>query len=180
MKVLVTGFGPFPGTPHNPTDALCRSVTGLRVGDHELRGVVLPVSYRRGPDAAIAEALALGPDLALVLGLGVAGARSGVWVERTARRVDAGPLDVDGRSDAALSGPDEVRATLDVDRLAEALGAGLSDDAGRYVCNAWLYRVAQAVPAPVGFVHVPPAGLALATLLAGIAAIAPASAARSA
>lgn len=171
MKVLVTGFGPFPGTPHNPTDALCRSVTGLRVGALELRGVVLPVSYRRGPDAAIADALALGPELALVLGLGVAGARTGVWVERTARRVDAGPIDVDGRSDAALFGPPEVRATLDVDRLAEALGAGVSDDAGQYVCNAWLYRVSQAVDAPVGFVHVPPAGLPLATLLAGIAAL---------
>jgi pyrrolidone-carboxylate peptidase len=35
----------------------------------------------------------------------------------------------------------------------------LSDDAGRYVCNATLYRSLIAAPAArrVGFVHVPPA-----------------------
>jgi hypothetical protein len=64
-----------------------------------------------------------------------------------------------------------VDATIDVHRLALALGANVSDDAGRYVCNAWLYRVARGFPAPVGFVHVPPSGLDPAILLAGLRAL---------
>jgi pyrrolidone-carboxylate peptidase len=58
-----------------------------------------------------------------------------------------------------------------VDRLARALGAVLSDDAGRYVCNAWLHRVASALDVPVGFVHVPAEGIAAERLLDGISAL---------
>jgi pyrrolidone-carboxylate peptidase len=67
-------------------------------------------------------------------------------------------------------GPAEVRATLDVEALAEALGAGVSDDAGAYVCNAWLYAVTRGLPGvPVGFVHVPDQGMPEDQLLAGLA-----------
>lgn len=169
MTVLVTGFGPFPGTPHNPTAALALAVDGSRIGAIGVRAAVLPVSYRRGPDEAITYARALGASL--VLGFGVASRRDRVWVERTGVRVDSGPPDIDGRTDTGLEGPERVAATADVAVLAQVLGAGISDDAGVYVCNAWLHRVVRGVGVPVGFVHVPPVGIEPATVLDAIRAL---------
>ncbi len=169
MSVLVTGFGSFPGVASNPTEALARAVDGARVHGVPVVGRVLPVSFRRGPDEAIAWARAV--DARLVVGLGVAVSRAEVCVERVGVRVLEGRPDADGETACLLDGPERVVATLDTARLAAALGATLSDDAGRYVCNAWLYRVTAALPVPVGFVHVPPAGLAPARLLAGLEAL---------
>lgn len=169
MKVLVTGFGPFPGVDDNPTAALARAVDGVRLGDAELVGRVLPVAWRRGPEEAIRLAREL--DAGLVLGLGVAANRDRVCVEVVGVRVDSGRPDVDGATEPGLDGPDRVRSTIEVGRLAAALGAVLSDDAGGYVCNAWLYRVASALTVPVGFVHVPAAGLPPDLLLDGLRAL---------
>ena len=45
----------------------------------------------------------------------------------------------------------------------------MSEDAGGYVCNGWLYRVGRALPdTPVCFVHIPPTGLAPERLLEGL------------
>ena len=53
MKVLVTGFGAFPGVPVNPTAAIARAVDGARLGPVEVMGIVLPVSYQRAPELTI-------------------------------------------------------------------------------------------------------------------------------
>ena len=153
----MTGFGSFSGVTDNPTESLAQALNGQMFAGHEIRGVVLPVSYARGPAEAIREAREFGADL--VLGFGVAVNRTDVCVERIAVFVSDGDPDNDGETVAMSEGPERVRATLDVDGLAGALGASLSDDAGRYVCNAWLYKVTEALDVPVGFVHVPAAGL---------------------
>lgn len=156
--ILVTGFGPFGAVVDNPAARLARAVHGRRIGGHTVVGCVIPVSYARGPDTTIALARDLGPRF--VVGLGVATARGTVEVERRAIAAGDGRTpDVDGVILDRLDGPDVVHATLDAERLAAALGADLSDDAGRYVCNAWLHRVAQALDVPVGFVHLPADGL---------------------
>ena len=167
--VLVTGFGPFPGVPTNPTDALVREVDGAVVSGVPVVGRVLPTSFVRGPDGAIAAARELGARL--VVGLGVAVSRTAVCVERVGVWVGEGRADVDGSVATCLEGPETVLASLDVHRLASALGAELSDDAGRYVCNAWLYRVTRSLDVPVGFVHIPPSGITGARLLDGIRAL---------
>lgn len=169
MTVLVTGFGAFPGVPVNPTASLAQAVDGRVVGGRVVRGLVLPVSYARGPALTVSTARELGAQL--VVGLGVAVGRLRPDVERIGRRCLGGSPDVDGRSDAGLLGPDEVRATLDVQCLADALDAGLSDDAGTYVCNAWLYQVTAQLDVPVGFVHVPADGMAPERLLRGLEAL---------
>jgi pyroglutamyl-peptidase len=169
MNVLVTGFGAFPGVPRNPSGDLARAVDGADLEGVRVVGRVLEVSYSRGPREAISLARSL--EAAIVIGTGVASKRSHVDVERRAVRAASGPADVDGRKRSGLRGPSIVEATIDVDRLAHALAANVSDDAGRYVCNAWLYRVTRGCAAPVGFVHVPPAGLDPALLLAGLRAL---------
>ncbi len=167
--ILVTGFGPFPGVAENASGRVARAVDGARIGGASIVGIELPVAYDEGPRRAVAAARALGA--ALVLGLGVAPGRAGLWVEREAHLVREGRKDVVGATDTGLQGAPVVRASLDVDRLARALGARLSDDAGAYVCNAWLYRVTSALEVPVGFLHVPLEGVAPHTLLGGLRAL---------
>lgn len=169
MNVLVTGFGPFPGMSDNPTARLVRALDGLQIGRATVIGRVLPVSYRRGPEQAVR--LARDHRAVLVVGTGVAASRANVCVERLAVRVAVGRPDVDGAVDTGLSGADEVHASLDTAALARALGAVASDDAGRYVCNAWLHHVASALDVPVGFVHVPAAGIPVERMVDGIRAL---------
>ncbi|MEY3213041.1 MAG: hypothetical protein RIT28_3522 [Pseudomonadota bacterium] len=168
--ILVTGFGPFLDVEENPSGRLARRLDGARVAGHTVYGELLPVTYDEAPALTLALAARLRP--ALVVGLGVARGRKRVMVERVGRRptVTATP-DVAGRRPAPPRGaPAAVRATLDVDALAEALGAGVSEDAGAYVCNAWLYAVTRGLPGvPVGFVHVPDQGMPEELLLAGLA-----------
>jgi pyroglutamyl-peptidase len=169
MTVLVTGFGAFPGVERNPTEALARQVDGAYIDGVPVAGRVLPVSYRRGPQLAIELAREMGARL--VVGLGVAVGRARVEVECVGRRGNGGKPDVDGEVDAGLRGAERVPATLDTACLADALGAGLSRNAGLYVCNAWLYQVAGALDVPVGFVHIPPTGLPPERLLRGLRAL---------
>ena len=168
--ILVTGFGPFLDVDDNPSAALARAGDGRHVREVPIVGRVLPVSYRRGPAAAIALAESLAPRF--ILGFGVARARSGVTVERFGRRALGGTPDVDGDAPPALDGgPEIVGATLDAARVAALLGGGLSDDAGGYVCNAWAFEVPRRCACPAVFVHIPPAGLAPEALLGALAVL---------
>jgi hypothetical protein len=49
LRILVTGFGPFPGAPYNPTQALVARLTRLRrpaFTDVELSSHIFPVTYQ--------------------------------------------------------------------------------------------------------------------------------------
>lgn len=165
--ILVTGFGPFLDVVDNPSARLAESVHRSRVGDHDVVGLVVPVDY----EAAVAQSLAAGAGAALVLGTGVARGRREALLELRAFRERSETPDVRGVCGGlnAAEGPDVVLATLRED-AADALGVGCSEDAGRYVCNAWLYGVARGLPrVRVGFLHVPPAGFSAERLLAGLA-----------
>jgi pyroglutamyl-peptidase len=166
VTLLLTGFGPFPGVDANPTESIVRALDGARVGAAVVVGRVLPVSYRRGPDAAIAAAREVGASV--VLGLGVATGRVRVCVERVGIHVHRGRPDVDEQVITGLSAAERVHATIDCEALAKALDADLSDDAGAYVCNAWLHKVASTLTVPVGFVHVPAGGISSRRLLQGL------------
>ena len=164
--ILVTGFGPFGGVTDNPSARVVRLVHGRMVGGETVVGRVIPVSYARAPAETLACARTIRPRL--VLGIGVATARSRVEVERRAvAGGDGRTPDVDGVVAPWADGP-VVAATIDASALALALGAHVSDDAGRYVCNAWLHVVASALDVPVGFVHVPSEGLDPERLIAAL------------
>lgn len=165
--ILVTGFGPFPGVRDNPSGVVARQVHGRRVRGHTVVAEVLPVTWTGAAARTLALARHLEP--VVVVGLGVAMSREGVQVERLGRRELAARLDAAGELPPVLPGPEQVGATLAVDVLCQALSATPSDDAGSYVCNAWLYQVASGLDCPVGFVHLPAAGLDPERLLAGLA-----------
>src|SRR4051794_36580357 len=49
LRILVTGFGPFPGAPHNPTQALVARLVKLRrpaFAEVELSSHIFPVTYK--------------------------------------------------------------------------------------------------------------------------------------
>ena len=172
--LLIVGFGPFGAIADNPAARLARALDGQLAGGRPCVGREIPVRYREG----IVETLALAAQLrpAAVIGIGVAANRPLPWVESVGVRLgDPAILDEAGEGVADLEpgGPARVEATAPVGRLAAALGIGVSVDAGRYVCNAWLYRVVRAigVGVPVIFLHIPLAGMAPERALAGLAAV---------
>lgn len=168
MTVVVLGFGAFGSVPENPSARIARAVDGLRIGAGNLTvvGRVMPVSYARSYEftrSVIAEVQPV-----FVLGIGVATGREGPMVERVGRNVASATVpDVD---DTVLTDHGAGAPTLECDwaaPLAAALRLPLSDDAGEYVCNSWLYRVLRA-ELPAAFLHVPLSGYAPEALAAGL------------
>jgi pyroglutamyl-peptidase len=170
-RILVTGFGIFPGAPVNPTEALvarllARPPAGPMIG--AFSADVLAVEYGSVGTHLSRIGDAFAPDIAIHFGL--ARECAGFRLERVARnRHAAGKPDQMGRlpeAAAICAGQDEYASTLPLDEIASALtAAGLpvqwSDDAGGYLCNmVFTLSAAHACeglrPTMTGFVHVPP------------------------
>lgn len=176
--VLVMGFGPFGSVRDNPAERLARAVDGEVTRGRRVVGRPMTVAYA----ASMAESRQLVDALAPValIGLGVATSRRSVEVERFGWvHTDAERPDVHGVLPGRLdpTGPECVEASGPVEGLARALGGQVSSDAGRYVCNGWLYQATRAFGAqlPVCFVHVPLEGLGPDHLLHALGELWPAS-----
>ncbi len=174
--ILITGFGPFPGAPFNPTGPLVAELANRRIaGLRGLRRVahVFPTSYA-AVDRELPALLARErPDVLLMFGL--AARRRHISIETRARNAltDAVP-DVSGHRPAASVIEPAAGAALPLrvpaqrlvaQRLVAAvrvagLSAALSGDAGSYLCNYLCWRAIEAAaraggPRLVAFVHVP-------------------------
>jgi pyroglutamyl-peptidase len=163
-RLLVTGFGPFPGVATNPSGRVAALVAGsprLRRLGIEAQGLVLPTAYA-AIEGVLAPALARG-GFAAVLMIGVAGRTREIRVERrAANRASLLSPDASGKRRGSLTlgpGPahrsSAVAAPPVLDRLRRhRLPCRVSRDAGRYLCNA-VYFAALAEPVPVLFLHIP-------------------------
>lgn len=161
--LLVTGFGPFPGMPRNPSAALARALGAAlrcRAGPRP-QVLVLRTAYAAIPGTLL-PALAERP--AAILMLGVASRARRIRVEARARnRASRLYPDASGRISARLDldpeGPAARRSPVAAQALAilrrHGLDARASNDAGRYLCNA-SYYAALASDCPALFVHIPP------------------------
>ena len=167
MHLLLTGFGPFPGVTRNPTQALVEGLNGRVCGGVTVVSVVLPVTYAGAIEETLAHVAALEP--VAVLGTGVAVRRAQACVESTGRRRLGSRPDGCGQVPEPVDGPDTVASLWDVDRFADLLDGVRSNDAGDYVCNAWLYGVQRALSLPVGFLHIPAGGFEPDTLAHALA-----------
>ena len=172
MRALITGFGPFPGVPRNPSGVIARAVAASprwrRLG-WAIEGVVFPTDYRH-VEARIAD-LGRKPP-AFVLMLGVAARSRHLRIERVARnRVSMTARDVSGRKvRRRVLEPDasaiRIGRHAGVSLVRTLRGAGvparMSQDAGRYVCNAGYWWMLGAMPrrTRVVFVHIPMPGRA--------------------
>jgi pyroglutamyl-peptidase len=170
LRILVTGFGPFPGAPYNPTQPLVARLTRLRrpaFANVELSSHIFPVTYK-AVDRELPLALAKHKPHALLM-FGLAGRTGYVRVETRARNAvtmlwpDAAQTHArkgsiaDG-TDAQRFGPHAAKLL----RAAKATGldARASRDAGSYLCNYLSWRAIEAVdagsPRLAAFVHIPP------------------------
>lgn len=189
MRVLVTGFGPFPGVDVNPSELAVRELVRLagERGDEpwpllgvELSTAILPVDFAVLSDR-VAELVATAPEVMVLLG--VDARATGLSVERIGINViDARVSDATGAQPVdqpvVPGGPDGRFATIPVKAVRAALEeAGLpaviSHSAGTYACNAAMYAALDAAPQKtrVGFIHIPPADVIDPDVIArGIAA----------
>jgi len=170
LRILITGFGPFPGAPFNPTMGLVKRLVQLRrpaFDDVEFASHIFHVTYAT-VDRELPKLIAsFRPDALLMFGL--ADRTAFMRVETRARnavtttfpdadrnRARKGSI-ADG-ADAALFGPHTaklLRAARDT-----GIDARPSRDAGSYLCNYLSWRSIEAVqkengPRLAAFVHIP-------------------------
>lgn len=171
ITILITGFGPFPGAPFNPTTALVGELARLRrpgLSDVRLVGHVFATSYA-AVDRELPELIARHrPDALLMFGVATRAKR--LRIELRARNALAllpdASRSVLARRVIALDGPRERRMPMPRQELLAAarsarVPAAPSHDAGRYLCNYVCWHGAAAATASKGprlaaFVHVPP------------------------
>ena len=166
MRVLITGFGPFPGAPFNPSAALAKALARRRrpaLAGIERTVHVFATTYA-SVDRDLPKLFLQKPDIVLMFG--VAGRRRQLCIETRARNAvsllfpDAGghrPR----RGVIKLHGPAALAGNAPFARLAGAAGTRLSRDAGRYLCNYLYWRALEQVRGTrplVQFVHIPPVG----------------------
>jgi pyroglutamyl-peptidase len=171
LRILITGFGPFPGAPYNPTMPLVARLLRLRrpaFSDVELAGHIFPVTYK-AVDRELPELLARHrPHALLMFGLATrtrhvrieTRARNAVtmlWPDADHTRVRKGSIA--GGADAMMFGPHTAKLL----HAAKSTGVDVrtSRDAGSYLCNYLSWRAIEAVSADndlrlAAFAHVPP------------------------
>jgi len=171
LRVLITGFGPFPGAPYNPTMPLVKRLAALRrpaLDDVAIATHVFHVTYAT-VDRELPQRLAAHrPHALLMFGLAARtpflrietrarNAITAIWPDADGTRLRKGAIA--GTADALTFGPHSQKLL----RAAQATGidARASRDAGSYLCNYLSWRAIEATrkddgPALAAFIHVPP------------------------
>lgn len=166
-RILLTGFDPFGGETVNPSWEAVRALHGRRIAGHRIVALQLPTEF-----AASLRALrrALREERpAIALGVGQAGGRSRLSLERVAINVNdaripdnAGAQPVD--EPVVAGGPAAYFSSLPIKAMLaalreEGLPAEISNTAGTYVCNHIAYAMAHYTARQrgvrTGFLHIP-------------------------
>jgi pyroglutamyl-peptidase len=171
MKILITGFGRFPGAPFNPSGALAKRLVARRrpaFASVERIVHVFPTSYA-AVDRELPALIARHKPDAIVM-FGLAGRTPHLRIETQARnRITPVFPDVDRvvpkstriafPSHGPLRGRAPFRTLLQAAKTS-GVKARLSRDAGAYLCNYGYWRAIEAAARPAGprlvvFVHIP-------------------------
>jgi len=170
LTVLITGFGPFPGAPFNPTTALAQGLAARRrpaFADVRRIAHVFRTCYAAVDRELPALIKRVRPDVVLLFGvatrtnylrieLRARNARSALFPDVSGDRPCAGVIAVGEPGVRAGRAP---QRTLLAAVRAQRLPARLSHTAGRYLCNFAYWHALAAIEghgAPlVQFVHVP-------------------------
>lgn len=165
--ILLGGFEPFHGERRNPSLEVMRALDGTLIGGLRVKGLELPVVYARAMRRMTSAIARFRP--AAVLGLGQAGGRPVITLERVAINLIDGPHPDNARrrkNDEAVvrGGPDAYFARLPLREIERALKrkripTTLSLSAGAFMCNAVMYAALHELRGrpglPCGFIHLP-------------------------
>jgi pyroglutamyl-peptidase len=169
-RILITGFGAFPGAPYNPTMPLVERLMRLRrpaFDDVELSCHIFHVTYatvdrelpgllkKHRPHALLMFGLAARTTY-LRIETRARNAITTIWPDADGTRVRKGSI-APGL-DALTFGPHTVKLLRAA--LASGIDARLSRDAGSYLCNYLSWRAIEATqqedgPRLAAFIHVP-------------------------
>lgn len=166
--ILLMGFEPFGGESVNPSQCIVEALDGKRIDGYRVVGRVLPVAFTACECLVATWIDELKP--ALVIGLGQAGGRAELSLERIAvNLIDARicdnegnqPVDAPVLADASAG----MFSSLPLKRILLALRdagipASISHSAGTYVCNQVFFLTASQLAKSSqrgrgGFIHVP-------------------------
>jgi pyroglutamyl-peptidase len=170
LRILITGFGPFPGAPYNPTIPLVKRLTQLRrpaFDEVEFESHIFHVTYAT-VDRELPKLIeSFRPDALLMFGL--ADRTAFVRVETRARNAvttifpDAdgtrvGKGSIAANADAMTFGPHTAKLLRAA--LSTGVDARASRDAGAYLCNYLSWRAIEATqqdkgPHLAAFIHIP-------------------------
>lgn len=165
--ILITGFGPFPGAPFNPTGPLVQRLAKLRLSRTKIVTHVFETSYA-AVDRDLPRLLRrYKPDAVLMFGL--ASRARIVRIETRAQNALAQIADATGktpkRKAIAARRPAALPMALPSQLMLRAVRkagvrARLSRDAGQYLCNYLCWRATEAAmtrngPGLAAFAHVP-------------------------
>jgi pyroglutamyl-peptidase len=168
MRVLITGFGPFPRAPFNPSALVAKALARRRrpaLADL-IRTVHVFATRYADVDRDLPLLLAQKPDIVLMFG--VAGRTRELRIETRARNAASALLPDAGRHRRQhrmieIGAPSARTGRAPFSRLAAALRsrrvpARISRDAGTYLCNYAYWRGLEAAPNGrplLLFVHIP-------------------------
>jgi len=173
-RILITGFGRFPGAPSNPTMPLvARLVRAARRQGLDCVAHIFATRYAEVDRELPALIAKHRPDAIVMFGL--AGRRRHVSIEVVARNrmsvlfPDAGGI-IPARAAIAAGAAATLRGRAAFAGLLAAarttrVRTQLSRDAGKYLCNYVYWRALEAAAQPDGprravFIHVPPVAAA--------------------
>lgn len=170
LRITITGFGPFPGAPYNPTQPLVARLVRLRrpaFEDVELSSHIFPVTYA-AVDRQLPQMIEKQhPHALLMFGLAArtpylrieTRARNAVtmlWPDAAKTRARQGAIAPN--ADAVSFGPHTARLLRAA--LMTGIDARPSRDAGSYLCNYLSWRAIETVntghgPQLAAFIHIP-------------------------
>ena len=143
-RVLVTGFGPYPGVPENVSGDLAlalRRAAQARYAGLSISARVLPTDWQAGPRALADSLAATNPDIALHFG--VSKRAKGFLIESVGRNAAKARIDVAGalpmRRRLVADAPERLSEQVLAPRIAERLGGS---------CLATLASLAPAAATP--------------------------------
>lgn len=169
-KILLTGFGPFPGVPENPSAWLAEKLAASGAGSiagYELHARVLPTEW--SAVSRLAPPLLDEVSPRLIVQFGVSRRSQCFRVEGSAHNVIAARADASGahpdKTAILADGNHRLDSSVPASVLArhlrtQGLAATASHHAGHYLCNFLYYlslhwAARQQQPSLACFVHIP-------------------------
>jgi pyroglutamyl-peptidase len=168
--VLLTGFDPFGGQAVNPSWLAVKALHGRQVLGHRIVAAQVPTVF--GESLRALTALLHGHQPALAIGVGQAGGRAAISLERVAINVNDAPI-ADNAGAQPVDTPVQAGApaayftglpikAMHAALRAEGIAVEVSQTAGTFVCNHLFYGLMHTLATQAalrhtrgGFIHVP-------------------------